>query len=316
MSISVFGNLGFRETYTKERVRPPQTPVQQFPIQQLTKFSSPSSKTLLLGFTTASEPLEFHTSSKDITEAILAKLESSKQIAGPGSSSTSAEREIGGLNRGTAIPAEESDEENYASPTATGAKAVRWAEPSSASLPPPPMHHARSTSTTSVPKAASAASVQVTATALYDFEAQGEDELPIAEGEILTVIDKSNDDWWTVKNSRGKQGVVPAQYVELNTIDAAQAAVTGRPVESDPEDNSDAEDERAVQSAREHDRQRALETERADAAQTAMLKEEEIRRQVQEEARRAEEDRIKREKRERRRAEEEKRRREQESARR
>lgn len=167
-----------------------------------------------------------------------------------------------------------------------------------------------------MPKAASAASVQVTATALYDFEAQGEDELPIAEGEILTVIDKSNDDWWTVKNSRGKQGVVPAQYVELNTIDAAQAAVTGRPVESDPEDNSDAEDERAVQSAREHDRQRALETERADAAQTAMLKEEEIRRQVQEEARRAEEDRIKREKRERRRAEEEKRRREQESARR
>jgi hypothetical protein len=290
--------------------------VQQFPIQQLTKFSSPSSKTLLLGFTTASEPLEFHTSSKDITEAILAKLESSKQIAGPGSGSTAAEREVGGLHRGTAVPAEDSDEQTYTSPTSAAAKAVRWAEPSSASLPPPPMHHSRTTSATSVPKAASAASVQVTATALYDFDAQGDDELPIAEGEILTVIDKSNDDWWTVKNSRGKQGVVPAQYVELNTLDAAQAAATGRPVESDPEDNSDAEDERAVQSAREHDRQRALETERADAAQTAMLKEEEIRRQVQEEARRAEEDRIKREKRERRRAEEEKRRREHESARR
>lgn len=177
------------------------------------------------------------------------------------------------------------------------------------------MHHSRTSSATSVPKAASA-SVQVTATALYDFEAQGDDELPMTEGEILTIMDKSNDDWWTVKNARGKQGVVPAQYVELNTLDAAQAAVTGRPVESDPEDNSDEEDERAVQVAREQDRERALEAERAEAAQTAQLKEEEIRRQVQEEARRAEEDRIKREKRERRRAEEEKRRREQESARR
>jgi hypothetical protein len=278
-------------------------------MHQLTKFSSPSSKTLLLAFTTTSDPLEFHTTSKDITEAILAKLESSKSIASNGSGAISAEREVGGLNRGVAVSSD--DDENVTSPTA-GAKAVRWAEPSSAALPPPPIHHARTSSAQSVPKAASA---QLTATALYDFDAQGEDELPVTEGEILTVIDKSNDDWWTVKNSRGKQGVVPAQYVELNTLDAAQAAATGRPVESDPED-SDEEDERMVRTAREQDRARALDAERADAARTAKMKEEEIRRQVQEEARRAEEDRIKREKRERRRAEEEKRRREQESARR
>lgn len=281
-------------------------------MHQLTKFSSPSSKTLLLAFTTTSDPLEFHTSSKDITEAILAKLESSKSISSSGSGL--AEREVGGLNRGVAISSDEDNDQNVTSPTA-GAKAVRWAEPSSAALPPPPMHHARTSSAQSVPKAAPA-SAQLTATALYDFDAQGEDELAVTEGEILTVIDKSNDDWWTVKNARGQQGAVPAQYVELNTLDAAQAAVTGRPVESDPEDNSDEEDERMVRSAREQDRARALDAERADAARTAKMREEEIRRQVQEEARRAEEDRIKREKRERRRAEEEKRRREQESARR
>lgn len=276
-------------------------------MHQLTKFSSPSSKTLLLSFTSTSDPLEFHTSSKDITEAILAKLESSKALAG-----TTTEREVGGLNRGVTVSSDDGDDQNVTSPTG-GAKAVRWAEPSSAALPPPPVHHARSSSAQSVPKAAPA---QLTATALYDFDAQGDDELPVTEGEILTVIDKSNDDWWTVKNSRGKQGVVPAQYVELNTLDAAQSAATGRPVESDPEDNSDEEDERMAATAREQDRARALEAERADAARTAKLKEEEILRQVQDEARRAEEERIKREKRERRRAEEEKRRREQESARR
>ncbi|KAJ9095800.1 hypothetical protein QFC19_007414 [Naganishia cerealis] len=289
------------------------TPVQQFPISHLSKFSSPSSKTLLLAFTTTSEPLEFHTSSKDITEAILAKLESSKQFAGATSGSAHAEREVGGLHRGVVVSAPDDDEDEAVTSSNTAAgKAVRWAEPSSAALAPPPMHHSRTSSATSVPKASS---VQLTATALYDFEAQGDDELSITEGEILNVIDKSNEDWWTVKDPRGNQGVVPAQYVELNTLDAQQAAITGHTVVSDAED-SDAEDERAVQAARHRDHQEALEAERAEAARVAMLKEAEIRRQVQEEARQAEEDRIKREKKERRRAEEEKRRREEESTRR
>lgn len=179
------------------------------------------------------------------------------------------------------------------------------------------MHHARGSSTTSVPKVSSVSPpVQLTATALYDFEAQGEDELSIVEGEILTVVDKSNEDWWTVKDPRGNQGVVPAQYVELNTLDAQQAAATGHEVVSDAEDGSDAEDERAAQAARHRDREEALEAEREEASRMAMYKEAEIRRQVQEEARQAEEDRLKREKKERRRAEEERRRREEETARR
>ncbi|KAJ9119856.1 hypothetical protein QFC24_005570 [Naganishia onofrii] len=302
-----------------------QTPVQQFPFSQLTRFSSPSSKTLLLAFTTTSEPLEFHTSSKDITEAILRKLESSKQLAGASAVSARGEREVGGLNRGVVVspPNDDDDEEDETATSssaaaAAAAKAVRWAEPSSTALPPPPMHHARGSSATSVPKAASAttAPVQLTATALYDFEAQGEDELSIIEGEILNVVDKSNEDWWTVKDPRGNQGVVPAQYVELNTLDAQQAAATGHQVVSDGEDGSDAEDERAAQDARHRDREEALEAEREEASRMAMYKEAEIRRQVQEEARQAEEDRIKREKKEKRRAEEERKRREEETARR
>lgn len=55
-------------------------------------------------------------------------------------------------------------------------------------------------------------------TALYDFEAQGEDELSIADGETLTVVERENEDWWTVKNKSGQQGVVPAQYVEVSAI--------------------------------------------------------------------------------------------------
>ena len=52
------------------------------------------------------------------------------------------------------------------------------------------------------------------ATALFDYTAQNEEELSVAEGESLSVFDKADSDWWLVKNSTGQFGLVPATYVE------------------------------------------------------------------------------------------------------
>ena len=52
-------------------------------------------------------------------------------------------------------------------------------------------------------------------TVLYDFNADGEDELSVAEGDRLIVLERDSDDWWKVRDSEGREGVVPAQYVEL-----------------------------------------------------------------------------------------------------
>lgn len=72
------------------------------------------------------------------------------------------------------------------------------------------------------------------ATALYDFDAQGDDELTVQEGERLYVLDDtSDDDWWKCSRmSNGEEGVVPATYIDTDegqpsgNPEAADAAMT------------------------------------------------------------------------------------------
>jgi actin cytoskeleton-regulatory complex protein SLA1 len=59
------------------------------------------------------------------------------------------------------------------------------------------------------------ASIITEAVALYDFGADGVDELSVAEGERLTVLEKDGDEWWKCRNSKGLEGVVPASYLEV-----------------------------------------------------------------------------------------------------
>ena len=54
------------------------------------------------------------------------------------------------------------------------------------------------------------------AVVLYDFTADGDDELTVAEGEDLIILERDSDDWWKVRNSKGQEGVVPASYVEVH----------------------------------------------------------------------------------------------------
>lgn len=134
------------------------------------------------------------------------KIRHSKEIAAGGGGTTGvphAERTVGALPLGEPV----SDDEEIAAPPPRN---VRFSETPASAFPPPPQRTASIVSKTSPTK-------EIKATALYDFEAQGEDELTIADGEDLIVVEKENDDWWTVKNAQGQQGVVPAQYVEVST---------------------------------------------------------------------------------------------------
>jgi len=56
------------------------------------------------------------------------------------------------------------------------------------------------------------------AVALYDFQAQGDDELTVTEGDALWVIEQDRDEWWKCRNVEGKEGVVPASYVEVGSL--------------------------------------------------------------------------------------------------
>lgn len=56
--------------------------------------------------------------------------------------------------------------------------------------------------------------------ALYDYEAQTEEELSIREDDTLYVIEKEDDDWWKAElkqsnsDEQGPVGLVPATYLE------------------------------------------------------------------------------------------------------
>ena len=52
---------------------------------------------------------------------------------------------------------------------------------------------------------------------LYDFMAQGDDEVTVAVGDdVIIVDDTKSDEWWMVRRLKnGKEGVVPSSYVEM-----------------------------------------------------------------------------------------------------
>ncbi|KAJ3373820.1 Intersectin 1 (SH3 domain protein) [Allomyces arbusculus] len=50
---------------------------------------------------------------------------------------------------------------------------------------------------------------------LYDYEAQHGDEMSVAEGVLVTVVDDTADaEWWMVMDDSGRSGLVPATYLE------------------------------------------------------------------------------------------------------
>ncbi|XP_053690563.1 adapter molecule Crk [Sabethes cyaneus] len=47
----------------------------------------------------------------------------------------------------------------------------------------------------------------------FDFDGSDPDDLPFKKGEILEIISKDEEQWWTARNSRGQTGQIPVPYV-------------------------------------------------------------------------------------------------------
>lgn len=50
--------------------------------------------------------------------------------------------------------------------------------------------------------------------AKYDFDGNDPDDLPFRKGEILTIVSKDEEQWWTARNSTNQIGSIPVPYVQ------------------------------------------------------------------------------------------------------
>ncbi|GJC99799.1 cytoskeleton assembly control protein [Colletotrichum higginsianum] len=64
---------------------------------------------------------------------------------------------------------------------------------------------------------------------LYDFMAQGDDEVTVAVGDDVIIIDDSkSEEWWQVRRVKnGKEGVVPSSYIEVTGSITPPSGTTG-----------------------------------------------------------------------------------------
>ncbi|MBW0478828.1 hypothetical protein O181_018543 [Austropuccinia psidii MF-1] len=184
---------------------------QQYPLSTVTIAKTEKGKHLILHCGT--DERRFHVSSKDLND-IISKIQHAPK-----------DSQLSSIN-----PASAPKLKTPGSSSVYPSPALR---PPSAMASPdrPPAQNGR--------KVSFATPVGKPATALYDFEAQGDDELTVEEGDRLYVLDDvSDDDWWKcAKHSNGQEGVVPASYIELDegqpsgNPEAADAAMTAAAAE-------------------------------------------------------------------------------------
>jgi hypothetical protein len=53
---------------------------------------------------------------------------------------------------------------------------------------------------------------------LYLIFTQDADDLPFKKGEILYIVNKDEEQWWTARNSLGQTGQIPVPYIEMVRI--------------------------------------------------------------------------------------------------
>lgn len=87
---------------------------------------------------------------------------------------------------------------------------------------------------------------------LYEFMAQGDDEVSVAaEDEVLILDDTKSEEWWLVRRLKdGKEGVVPSSYVEVTgTVPRASDSITGLDAARSTIEQNRLEEERLTRSA-------------------------------------------------------------------
>jgi uncharacterized protein YaiE (UPF0345 family) len=150
--------------------------------------------------------LHFSVGSKDNTDAIVTKLESSKQLSAPSPATSPAP--------------EASTSPRESTPPKEAKKATVHFAPESPTVIPVSDEEEE-------PQAAEEEEEEGgeeegdMATALYTFSADAEDELSVTEGERLVVLERDGDEWWKCRNAEGREGVVPASYLEVSCASSA-----------------------------------------------------------------------------------------------
>lgn len=86
---------------------------------------------------------------------------------------------------------------------------------------------------------------------LYDFMAQGEDEVTVAVGdEVIVIDDTKSEEWWMVRRLKnGKEGVVPSTYVEVTGVVAPPRTSSGVNAGKSVVEQNRLEEERMVKEA-------------------------------------------------------------------
>lgn len=171
------------------------TPVRRWPTSQVTQLEAEKAKHL--SFDINGTPFNINAGSQSTADAIINKLEASRAASAP-SPPTSPP---------ITAPARSPSPEPVQAPVLKQKKSVNFAQTAEVITTHEPEEYDES----DVEEYSNAIG-----TILYDFAAEGEDELAVAEGETVTVIDRQgNEDWWKVKNTQGMEGVVPALYVKV-----------------------------------------------------------------------------------------------------
>ena len=50
--------------------------------------------------------------------------------------------------------------------------------------------------------------------AKFDFAGRDPEDLPFRRGDILTILQRDEDQWWTARNEEGDTGLIPVPYVQ------------------------------------------------------------------------------------------------------
>ncbi|KAH8105008.1 hypothetical protein DFH11DRAFT_1883080 [Phellopilus nigrolimitatus] len=234
------------------------TPVQKWPTSDVGSSHIDKSKHVYIDIGGASPiNLHFNAGSKDTAEAILEKLDASKAASMP--------------SAGVAV--EEGQEDS--APLQDSPKSKKNGASVHFATTPPSIISPRELDEGSEPEDYVSARDGRTklddgnewVTVLYDFTADGDDELSVQEGDRLIVLEKDGDEWWKVQDTKGHEGVVPASYVELD--EQSDAVSRGSAIGGD---NEGAALRVAEQEKREEERRRErqeAERKRTDAERKA-----------------------------------------------
>ncbi|KAF8165375.1 hypothetical protein B0H34DRAFT_793770 [Crassisporium funariophilum] len=188
------------------------TPVQKWQTRDVVTVVSEKSKHVRIDIGGSSPiSLHFHCGSKENADSIVAKLHSSKALSsGPTPTPSSAAQDHEDTSERTVSPPLDTHRE-------VKKASVHFSPASPVIIPPAheeePEEEEEEEIGDDVP-----VSGDLVAVALYDFTADGEDELSVVEGERLTILEKDGDEWWKCRNSKGAVGVAPASYLESVNI--------------------------------------------------------------------------------------------------